>query len=70
DERQRYLETGSYEPVEETGGAAELVDTPSVGRAASDASVVETEPVEVHDTDGSNQREVPAQRDTSGAHTS
>ena len=79
DERQRYLETGSYEPVEETGGAAELVDTPSVGRdggssvgrAASEASVVETaEVVETHDTEGSNQREVPAQRDTSGAHTS
>ena len=60
DERQRYLETGSYEPVEETGGAAELVD-PAGGRGA---------PCEVHDTDGSNQREVPAQRDTSGAHTS
>jgi ribonucleoside-diphosphate reductase alpha chain len=26
EERQRYLETGSYEPVEETGGAAELIE--------------------------------------------
>lgn len=30
DERQRYLETGSYEPVEETGSAAELMETPVV----------------------------------------
>ena len=27
DERQRYLETGSYEPVVETGSAAELIET-------------------------------------------
>ena len=26
DERQRYLETGSYEPIEETGSAAELIE--------------------------------------------
>ena len=32
-ERQRHLETGSYEPlVEETGSAAELVETPAAGR--------------------------------------
>ena len=30
DERQRYLETGSYDLVEETGGAAELIATPEV----------------------------------------
>ena len=30
DERQRYLETGSYEPVEETGSAAELIEAPVV----------------------------------------
>ncbi|ANH38344.1 Vitamin B12-dependent ribonucleotide reductase [Nocardioides dokdonensis FR1436] len=68
DERQRYLETGSYEPVEETGGAAELVDHPIVGRAASEASVVETaETVEVAEV-----AEVveTTRRDTSGAHTS
>jgi ribonucleoside-diphosphate reductase alpha chain len=28
DERQRYLETGSYEPMEETGNAAELIAAP------------------------------------------
>jgi ribonucleoside-diphosphate reductase alpha chain len=54
EERQRHLETGSYEPVVETGSAAELVDpvveqaaggraaSASGGRAASAASVVET----------------------------
>lgn len=35
DERQRYLETGSYEPVEETGSAAELVEGSPVVEAAS-----------------------------------
>ncbi|QBR92275.1 vitamin B12-dependent ribonucleotide reductase [Nocardioides euryhalodurans] len=29
EERQRYLETGSYDPVEETGSAAELLEAPS-----------------------------------------
>ena len=80
DERQRYLETGSYEPVEETGGAAELVTPPAEveeaghGRLETEATVVEegrqARLETTHDTDGSNQREVPAQRDTSGAHTS
>ncbi|UDY24153.1 vitamin B12-dependent ribonucleotide reductase [Nocardioides sp. Kera G14] len=37
DERQRYLETGSYEPVEETGNAAELMAAPAA-------------PVETHDS--------------------
>lgn len=72
DERQRYLETGSYEPVEETGGAAELV-TPPAHDADSETLVEEGRQARLetsHDTDGSNQREVPAQRDTSGAHTS
>ena len=81
DERQRYLETGSYEPVEETGGAAELVTPPAheadsetvVEGAGSSALVEEGRQARLettHDTDGSHQREVPAQRDTSGAHTS
>ena len=41
DERQRHLETGSYEPVEETGSPSELVDgttadrDDSAGRVAS-----------------------------------
>ncbi|WP_193605694.1 vitamin B12-dependent ribonucleotide reductase [Nocardioides dongkuii] len=72
EERQRHLETGSYEPVEETGGAAELIDdsVDLVGRAASAASVVETpaadeatvipEVAVTHDSKGSDQREVPA----------
>ncbi len=34
DERQRHLETGSYEPVEETGNASELVETAPVAKAA------------------------------------
>ncbi|WP_182525843.1 vitamin B12-dependent ribonucleotide reductase [Nocardioides dongkuii] len=52
EERQRHLETGSYEPVEETGAAAELIDDSADlggradadfgGRAASAASDVET----------------------------
>ena len=69
DERQRYLETGSYEPVEETGGAAELV-VEHDAEVEPRAKRADVETTEVHDTDGSNQREVPAQRDTSGAHTS
>lgn len=47
DERQRYLETGSYEPVEETGGAAELIAAPEpiAEDAVVDAEIVA--PVEV-----------------------
>ncbi|GAB7006255.1 vitamin B12-dependent ribonucleotide reductase [Nocardioides sp. AN3] len=42
DERQRYLETGSYEPVEETGGAAELIAAPEpVIEAVAEAEVIE-----------------------------
>jgi ribonucleoside-diphosphate reductase alpha chain len=48
DERQRHLETGSYELVEETGSAAELIET-------TDAQIVETK-----DSKGAEQREVPA----------
>src|SRR5687767_1577862 len=52
EERQRYLETGSYDAVEETGSAAELMEAP-----APTAEVVE---VETKDTHGSEQRQVPA----------
>jgi ribonucleoside-diphosphate reductase alpha chain len=47
DERQRYLETGSYEPLEETGGAAELIAAPEpvAEDVAVDAEIVA--PVEV-----------------------
>ena len=62
EERQRHLETGSYEPiVEETGSAAELVEDHPVG------DLVE---VETKDTHGAEAREVPAQVTTGEAHTS
>ena len=54
DERQRYLETGSYEPIEETGSAAELIeigDHPSVepveAKDTVEAEIVETPKAEV-----------------------
>jgi ribonucleoside-diphosphate reductase alpha chain len=63
EERQRHLETGSYEPlVEETGSAAELVEAPVA------AEVVEE--VETKDTHGSEAREVPARPVVGEAHTS
>jgi ribonucleoside-diphosphate reductase alpha chain len=70
DERQRYLETGSYEPLaEETGGAAELIqDAPVVEIVEDEASVVE-EVAQHHDSKGSNERQVPATY-TQEAHTS
>ncbi|MDT9593683.1 vitamin B12-dependent ribonucleotide reductase [Nocardioides zeae] len=45
EERQRHLETGSYEPVEETGSAAELVEAPVVEtvRESKDSAPVEVE---------------------------
>ncbi|MCF6376414.1 vitamin B12-dependent ribonucleotide reductase [Nocardioides KLBMP 9356] len=67
-ERQRHLETGSYEPlVEETGSAAELVEAPSSPAPA--ASVGDLEEVETKDTHGSEAREVPAQVSTGEAKT-
>jgi ribonucleoside-diphosphate reductase alpha chain len=71
DERQRYLETGSYEPLEEIGAAAEVVgdlSAPSV-EPADTTEVVDAEVVETKDTHGSEQREVPAQP-ARQAHTS
>jgi ribonucleoside-diphosphate reductase alpha chain len=65
EERQRYLETGSYEPAEETGSAAELLAAPVLDAAP----VVEEAPVDLKDTDGSAQREVPA-TEAKQAHTS
>ena len=52
EERQRHLETGSYELLEETGSASELLD--------SGVEIHEAEPVVTHDTEGASQREVPA----------
>lgn len=67
DERQRYLETGSYEPVVETGGAAELIDEPVASAPVAEPETVEG--VVTHDTEGAAQREVPAQP-AKEAHTS
>ncbi|MDT0183534.1 vitamin B12-dependent ribonucleotide reductase [Microbacterium sp. ARD31] len=67
EERQRHLETGSYEPlVEETGSASELT---SAASSAAAVEVVEAEEVETKDTHGSEAREVPAQVTTGSAHT-
>ncbi len=49
EERQRHLETGSYEPVEETGSAAELVDAPEIevrGASATSHDTVDADVVE------------------------
>jgi ribonucleoside-diphosphate reductase alpha chain len=81
EERQRHLETGSYEPIEETGSPAELLDAPTVVEQRAQASVVETpeagagpdvidaDVVETKDSKGAEQREVPA-TETKQAHTS
>ncbi|KRF12838.1 vitamin B12-dependent ribonucleotide reductase [Nocardioides sp. Soil796] len=45
DERQRHLETGSYEPAEETGSAGELVSESTVVETSSVVEPVET-PIE------------------------
>ncbi len=71
DERQRYLETGSYEPLDELGSPSEVVgdlSAPSVDTAPP-SEVVDAEVVETKDTDGSEQREVPAEP-AKQAHTS
>ena len=72
EERQRYLETGSYEPVEETGSAAELIEAPAIEFVDAEDTVVEEvaqQPSRNHDSKGSNEREVPA-TETKTAHTS
>ncbi len=50
DERQRHLETGSYEPIEETGSASELVESAPFAKAApvesaDTAEVVDEDPL-------------------------
>ncbi|WP_435744536.1 vitamin B12-dependent ribonucleotide reductase [Nocardioides sp. SYSU DS0663] len=77
EERQRHLETGSYEPVEETGGASELIDDSSSSVVEPSSSVVEpvetttsgTADLETKDTHGAEAREVPA-KPAKEAHTS
>ena len=69
DERQRYLETGSYDAVEETGSAAELMEaTPEVEVRGALATSLETP--EAKDTHGNEDREVPAKVHPGEAHTS
>ncbi|MCD4527108.1 vitamin B12-dependent ribonucleotide reductase [Nocardioides sp. cx-173] len=66
EERQRHLETGSYEPVEETGSASELIE-----EGASAIETIEAEVVETKNSMGAEQREVPATIHTGQeAHTS
>jgi len=60
EERQRHLETGSYEPLEETGAAAELIEDAPVAQAAPveveiatpevDAAAAQPAPREAHTT--------------------
>jgi ribonucleoside-diphosphate reductase alpha chain len=72
EERQRHLETGSYEPLEETGGADELM------AAGTPVELVETkrdhddraDELETKDTHGAEAREVPAKAGVGEAHTS
>ncbi|NYI99941.1 ribonucleoside-diphosphate reductase alpha chain [Nocardioides thalensis] len=45
EERQRHLETGSYEPIEETGSAAELVEKPTASAPVVEAATVVEEAV-------------------------
>lgn len=77
EERQRHLETGSYEPLEETGASGELLAEPSVtvvgakaeeptGRDHDDRA----DDLETKDTHGAEAREVPAKVTRQEAHTS
>jgi ribonucleoside-diphosphate reductase alpha chain len=52
DERQRYLETGSYEPMGETGSAAELIAAPEPEAPVAKAEPVEAEVVEEPKAEG------------------
>jgi ribonucleoside-diphosphate reductase alpha chain len=67
EERQRQLETGSYElSVEETGSAAELVSAEDI--LVEDVAI--SADVETKDTHGSEARQVPARPVVGEAHTS
>jgi ribonucleoside-diphosphate reductase alpha chain len=73
EERQRHLETGSYEPLEETGSASELIDGDEdlVGRVASadtvDAEVVETDDLAGRVASASERIETTETKDTHGS---
>jgi ribonucleoside-diphosphate reductase alpha chain len=73
EERQRHLETGSYEPIEETGAAGELLS--SVVEEGEERARLETTgsakaDLETKDTHGNEDREVPAKVHPGEAHTS
>jgi ribonucleoside-diphosphate reductase alpha chain len=69
EERQRHLETGSYEPlVEETGSASELLE-PLVEEGRQARHETKVEDIETKDTHGSEAREVPAHVTTGEAKT-
>ncbi|MDZ5660671.1 vitamin B12-dependent ribonucleotide reductase [Nocardioides sp. S-58] len=70
EERQRHLETGSYEPlVEETGSAAELVEPATSSPVEPVETSAEFIELETKDTHGNEAREVPAQMSTGTAKT-
>jgi ribonucleoside-diphosphate reductase alpha chain len=71
EERQRHLETGSYEPLEETGGADELLAAPVVEAVETKGDVDNRdEGIETKGTRGAEAREVPAKPTVREAHTS
>ena len=79
EERQRHLETGSYEPLEETGSAGELMQLSEATTSAPSVEPVETksgdvdnraDALETKDTHGTEDREVPAKVHQGEAHTS
>ncbi|WP_219924434.1 vitamin B12-dependent ribonucleotide reductase [Nocardioides campestrisoli] len=69
DERQRHLETGSYEPIVEISEAEALKTDSQVEEGAQRPSR-NLEDVETKDTHGAEAREVPAKPTTGEAHTS
>ena len=67
EERQRYLETGSYEPTEETGSAAELVESAPTDKGAPVDITIEERQVVEQPTSASEEAGVET---TKQAHTS
>jgi len=66
EERQRYLETGSYEPLEVVGAASELVeDAPALEVQAAAADVTDAEVVEDRTADVAAAKPAPATAHTS-----
>ena len=72
EERQRHLETGSYEPLAELSEAQSLKADPMVDDGISSVHdvVVDADVVETKDTRGAESREVPAKPTVGEAHTS